>query len=99
VKPSPNLPVFRDGASDAWVLTLAPELMLWHHRHGTIDDRQRRLYRLLWVWSAPRFSNLFGAETKRHRYARKCGQAALVRREARAQEWRKKIMTRLRSPR
>ena len=75
----------------SWVLGLTPDLLIWHHRRGSVSDREARLYKLVWVWSAPRFSNLFGAEESRSRYARKCGWPAVVRREARARAWLERL--------
>lgn len=80
--------------SDKWVLGLVPEMAIWQHRHGMISDRELRLYKLLWVWCAPHFSNLFGAEAARHKFAKKCGREALDRRQARALKWRQKIISR-----
>jgi hypothetical protein len=80
--------------SDKWVLGLVPEMALWQHRHGIISDRQMRLYKLLWVWCAPHFSDLFGAESKRSALRNKCGREAVDRRQARALKWRERIMAR-----
>lgn len=79
---------------DKHVLGLVPEMALWQHRHGIIGDREMRLYKLLWVWCAPHFSNLFGAEAARQKYADRCGYEAVLRRQARALAWRQKILSR-----
>lgn len=51
-------------------------------RNGMISDQQWRLYDLTWTWAAPRLGGHAGA--LQDRYARRCGQAALDRRRARA---------------
>ena len=52
-------------------------------RDGRIDEREFDIYRMQWVWSAIRFSDVGQANSKQNAFARKRGWTALQARIAR----------------